>query len=83
MTKQYTGTFLIKGVADSDFGPSFIKIDVESEDGKTLTMWCRKVFFREEYVGRKVLLTYGNPFKFGVFYQIFSIRLEEENNAQD
>ena len=78
MTKQYTGIFLINAVVDSDFGPSSIKIELESENGKSIVMMCGKNIFRKEYVGRKVSVEYENPFEFGIFYQILSIKTLEE-----
>ena len=74
MSRHYTGIFLVKTVADSDFGPSSMKIELVSENGESVVMMCRKVFFRKEYVGKKVSVEYKNPFKFGIFYQILSIR---------
>ena len=76
--KLETGMFLIKAVVDFDFGPSSIQIELESENGKSVVMKCRKTDFREEYVGRKVSVEYENPFIFGIFYQILSIRPLEE-----
>jgi len=78
MTKQYTGIFLVKAVVDSDFGPSFIQIELEPENGKSVVMMCGKNIFRKEYVGRKVSVEYENPFEFGIFYQILSIKPSEE-----
>lgn len=78
MSRHYTGVFLVKTVADSNFGPSSIKIELESENGESVVMMCRKVFFRQEYVGKKVSVEYKNPFKFGIFYQILSIRPLED-----
>ena len=81
MSKHLTGTFLIKAVADSDFGPSSMKVELESENKESVVMMCRKVFFKKEYVGKKVSVEYKNPFKFGIFYQILSIKPLEEAGA--
>lgn len=76
--RHLVGIFLIRAVVNPDFGSSIIQIELESEDGKSVVMGCKKTDFREEYIGRKVRIEYWNPFEFGVFYQILTMEVLEE-----
>ena len=78
MNIYYAETFIVKAVVDSHFRPSAVKIELESENGKSVVMGCKKTDFREEYIGRKVRVEYWNPFEFGVFYQILTMEVLEE-----
>ena len=78
MSNCHTETFLVKVIVDSNFGPFAVKIELDSEDGTSVVMGCKKTDFREEYIGRKVRVEYWNPFEFGVFYQILTMEVLEE-----
>lgn len=77
MSNHLTGTFLVRSVDNPVFGPHRMKIELESEDGKSVVMGCKKSVFREEYIGKRVRVEYWNPFEFGVFYQILTMEVLE------
>lgn len=72
------GIFRILKIEDHHFGAS-IKIMVETADGKKIAMGCKKSLFRLEFIGKLVEIEYYNPFEFGVFYQVLSLKKAEDS----
>ena len=52
---------------------------VETADGKKIAMGCKKSLFRLEFIGKLVEIEYYNPFEFGVFYQVLSLKKAEDS----